>query len=319
MMLVREPGTNPMTPVGPLLLQCAAGVGDSISGDTPVQNLPLLLLLQVPLLLLSMLQRTGKFPLSARRSSPHLPAAAAATAVESDALVMPAPNSGGADSTCTKLPLLPLLQPAAAAGRRGLGLLVLLLAVVGCRSCCKPCAKKQNGRLQSPPESTISMQRQQLQMLSCSVRCGTTEAAATSYTRALHIACTQLPQNDKACVELLAMLLLLPLLPLLPLLLLPLLPLLLLLLLPLLPLLLLPLLPLLLPHLHLSPSEHSLVRKRAGCMWYSNTLWDWGHASPRGQEPCKSTAACHYPVCSQQQSSIIVGSNNCSTMQGSAW
>jgi hypothetical protein len=46
------------------------------------------------------------------------------------------------------------------------------------------------------------------------------------------------------------------------------------------------------PHLHLSPSEHSLVRKRAGCMWYSNTLRDWGHASPRGQMPCKSTATC---------------------------
>jgi hypothetical protein len=46
---------------------------------------------------------------------------------------------------------LPLLQPAAA-GRLGLRWLTLLLAVAGCRSCCKPCAKKQNGLLRSPPE-----------------------------------------------------------------------------------------------------------------------------------------------------------------------
>jgi hypothetical protein len=137
MLLVRVPGTTPMKPAGPLLLRCGGAVGDIIIGDTPAQKLPLLLL--------SKLQRTGKLPLSVLRSGPGLDATTAA--VESAALVM-APNSGGADSTCTKLPLL---QPAAA-GRPGLRWLTLLLAVAGCRSCCKPCAKKQNGLLRSPPE-----------------------------------------------------------------------------------------------------------------------------------------------------------------------
>jgi hypothetical protein len=153
-----------MKPAGPLLLRCGGAVGDIIIGDTPAQKLPLLLLLQLPLLLLSKLQRTGKLPLSVLRSGPGLDATAAA--VESAALVMLAPNSGGADSTCTKLPLLqPVDAAAAAAGRLGLGRLTLLLAVAGCRSCCKPCAKKQNGLLQSrQQQQTHSMQRQQMQV-----------------------------------------------------------------------------------------------------------------------------------------------------------
>jgi hypothetical protein len=76
------------------------------------------------------------------------------------------------------------------------------------------------------------------------------------------------------------------------------------------------------PHLHLSPSEQSFVRKRAGCMWYSNTLWDWGHASPRGQVPCKSTATCfsvHVAHSSHHGlTGDIAGVNNCSTMRVSA-
>jgi hypothetical protein len=57
MLLVWEPGAKPMNPAGPLLLRCGVVIGDIITGDRPAQKLPQLLLLQLPLLLLSMLRR----------------------------------------------------------------------------------------------------------------------------------------------------------------------------------------------------------------------------------------------------------------------